>query len=78
MKEVEINVFPDDFRDVMYRSKHFEIVPDVDNIQRGDELKIKEWDGEKHTGLNTVVDVKYVMRDASGSGLMSGYCIVGF
>ena len=49
-----------------------------DNIQAGDFIVLKEWDGKRYTGRQTWRRAKYVLRDVPKYGLCPGYCIVGW
>ena len=75
-KIVEKKILPEYFTEVFNWNKSFEIRKDEDNIQPGDRLVLKEWDGEKYTGRETWRTVTYVLRNASEYGLQEGYCIM--
>lgn len=76
-KIIEKKILPQYFRDVINGNKSFELRKDEDNIQSGDTLILKEWDGERYTGNQAARLVTYVLRDAVEYGLMDGYCIIG-
>ena len=57
--------------------KRFELRKDDDDIQIGDILILREWNGD-YTGRSVTVVVSYVLRDAPNLGLEQGYCIIGF
>lgn len=77
MKLVEKKILPEYFVPVAKRLKTFELRKDEDDIQPGDELLLKEWDGEQYTGRFVRKKVTYVLRDVPQYGLEKGYCIIG-
>lgn len=76
-RQIEKKVLPEFYTEVRTHRKTFEIRKDEDDIQVGDILVLREWDGEKYTGSMTRREVTYVLRDAEEYGLMKGYCIIG-
>lgn len=74
---VEKKILPCYFEDVISGIKTFEIRKDEDNIQPGDTLLLKEWDGQGYTGREALFNVNYVLRNIPEYGLMKGYCIIG-
>ena len=76
MKVVEKKILPEYFQEVFNWNKSFEIRKDEDDIQPGDRLVLKEWDGEKYTGRETLRTITYVLRNVPGYGLQEGYCIM--
>ncbi len=58
--------------------KTFELRKDDRNVQVGDVISLKEWNGKEYTGRHVNVEVTYVLRDCQQYGLMEGYCIIGF
>ena len=50
-KIVEKKILPEYFNEVIHDRKKFEIRKDKDNLQIGDAVVLKEWDGEKYTCL---------------------------
>ena len=76
MKVVEKKLLPEYFQEVFNWNKSFEIRKDEDDIQPGDRLVLKEWDGEKYTGRETLRTITYVLRNVPGYGLQEGYCIM--
>jgi len=77
LKVVRRKILPECFRAVRAREKNFEIGKDEDDIQVGDLLILKEWDGG-YTGEGVRRYVKYVLRGVPEYGLMDGYCIIGW
>lgn len=75
-RQVEKKVLPEYYKEIRGHRKMFEIRKDEDNIQVGDVLVLREWDGEKYTGSKTRREVTYILRDAEEYGLMQGYCIL--
>lgn len=75
-KVVEKKILPEYFTEVFNWNKSFEIRKDEDNIQPGDRLVLKEWDGEKYTGRETWRTITYVLRSVPQYGLQEGYCIM--
>ena len=78
MKKVSKKILPKYFKDVCAGNKRFELRKDEDNIQVGDHLHLREWDGEKYTGNEFSVIVKYVLRNVPEYGLDDGFCIIGW
>jgi len=76
MKTVEKKILPQYFKEVRSGRKTFELRKDEDDIQRGDMLVLREWDGEKYTGRSLEFLVSYVLRDVPEYGLKDGYCII--
>lgn len=77
-KNVYKKIRPEYFEAVLEEKKRFELRKDEDDIQAGDSLILKEWDGEHFTGREVVERVKYVLRDVPQYGLQEGYCIIGW
>ena len=75
-RQIEKKVLPEFYKGIRTHKKMFEIRKDEDNIQPGDILVLREWDGEKYTGGKTRREVTCVLRNAPGYGLMDGYCIL--
>lgn len=78
MKTVIKKILPIYFDDIVNNGKRFELRKDEDNIQRGDFLILKEWDGIQFTGREIQCSVKYVLRHVPEYGLLEEYCIIGF
>lgn len=75
-RTIEKKCLSEYYNEVRVHRKTFEIRKDEDNVQPGDILDLKEWDGEKYTGHHTKRIVTYVLRDAEKYGLKKGYCII--
>ena len=75
-RTIEKKILPGYFEEVKSKRKTFEIRRDEDNVQPGDFLKLREWDGDGYTGRFVLRKVTYVLRDAPEYGLMDGYCII--
>lgn len=78
MKEVTKKILPKYFKEVYAGNKTFELRKDEDDIQAGDRLYLKEWNGRSYTGRSFIVTVKYVLRNVPEYGLAKGYCIIGW
>lgn len=76
-KVVRKKILPRYYDAVANNVKTFELRKDEDDIQVGDVLILREWDGHKYTGRTTEALVKYVLRNVPEYGLMPGHCIVG-
>lgn len=77
-KVVEKKILPEYFKAIIEEKKHFEIRKDEDNLQIGDILILKEWNGKEYTGRSVSVKVTYILRNTPEYGLMEGYIIVGW
>lgn len=73
---IEKKILPKYFREVEHQTKTFELRKDEDDIQVGDILVLREWDGD-YTGNFCHREVTYVLRDCPEYGLMPGFCIIG-
>ena len=69
-------VLPKYFKAVIKDKKKFEIRKDEDDVQVGDAIILKEWDGEKYTGREVSRNITYVLRNVPEYGLQKGYCIM--
>lgn len=77
MRKIEKKILPEYYAAVCRGEKTFELRKDEDNVQVGDILDLREWDGEKYTGHKITRIVTYVLRNCPQYGLMEGYCIIG-
>ena len=77
MKTVEKKILPKYYYAVEQNAKLFELRKDEDDIQVGDTIVMREWDGQKYTGRALKREVTYVLRNVPEYGLMDGYCIIG-
>ena len=71
----ELKLLPQYYEDVALGIKTFELRKNDRNFQVGDELILKEWDGEKYTGREVTRYVNYILYDWTG-GLQDGWCIM--
>ncbi|MBO7697009.1 MAG: DUF3850 domain-containing protein [Methanobrevibacter sp.] len=76
-KTVEKKILPMYFNEVANGRKRFELRKDVEGIQIGDIIVLREYDGD-YTGRSITATVSYVLRNCPEWGLMEGYCIIGF
>ena len=77
-KEVYKKILPEYYEAVVDGKKRFELRKDEDDILPNDSLILNEWTGERYTGRQYSVTVRYVLRDVPEYGLMPGFCIIGF
>lgn len=78
MKIVRKKILSEYFAEAEAGNKRFELRKDEDNIQVGDIMILREWEGERYTGKQIETCVTYVLRHVPAYGLMEGYCIIGF
>ena len=74
-KTIEKKILPKYFNAVLHDRKRFEIRKDEDDLQVGDTVILREWDGQNYTGRATGRHIKYVLRNVPEYGLMPGYVI---
>ena len=74
----ELKILPEHFRAVWDREKKAELRKDDRGYAVGDQLALREWDGEKYTGSCIVVTVTHILRNCPEYGLADGYCILSF
>ena len=77
-KRVEKKILPEYFNAVIEERKNFELRKDDNDIQPGDTIILKEWDGRRYTGRSAERCVTYVLRGCMEYGLNEGYCIIGW
>jgi hypothetical protein len=77
-KIIKKKILPEYFNEVIHDRKKFEIRKDKDDLQIGDVIILKEWDGEKYTGRETSRNIEYILRNVPEYGLMPGYVIFGW
>ncbi|MBS7050950.1 MAG: DUF3850 domain-containing protein [Ruminococcus sp.] len=77
-KIVEKKILPEYFNEVIHDRKKIEIRKDEDNLQIGDAVVLREWDGGKYTGRETGIRIIYILRNVPEYGLMPGYVIFGW
>ena len=71
----ELKILPEYYDAVALKTKTFEIRKNDRNFHVGDELILREWDGENYTGRELKRYVSYVLYDWQ-AGLKDGYCIM--
>lgn len=71
-----VKILPEYFNDVAHKVKTFELRKDDRNYKPGDDLILREYDGEHFTGRKIYASIKYVLRDCVQYGLLPGYCIL--
>lgn len=74
----ELKILPEYFSGVWDGIKPFELRRDDRDYQVGDELLLREWDGNDYTGSFIKVCITYILRNCPEYGLTNGYCILGF
>lgn len=77
-KIVEKKILPKYFDAVICDQKKFEIRKDEDDLQVGDTVVLREWDGKRYTGRESSRSIEYILRDVPEYGLMPGYVIFGW
>ena len=77
-KIIEKKILPEYFEAVITDKKHFEIRKDEDDVQVGDTVVLKEYDGEQFTGRTVSRNIKYVLRNCPEYFLMDGFFILGW
>lgn len=76
-KTIEKKTLPEYFKAVDNGDKTFELRKDEDNVQVGDVLVLREYNGTEYTGKSLHKKVTYVLRNAERFGLLPGHCIIG-
>lgn len=71
----ELKILPEYFDAVRCGDKRFEIRKNDRNFHSGDILRLKEWNGEKFTGEEIDVLVRWILLDWQDA-LKPGYCIM--
>lgn len=71
----ELKILPEYFDAVRSGDKRFELRRNDRDFHKGDILRLKEWDGEKYTGEEIDVLVRYILFNWT-AGLQDGYCIM--
>ena len=77
-KIVEKKILPKYFDAVICDQKKFEIRKDEDDLQVGDTVVLREWDGKRYTGRESSRSIEYILRDVPEYGLMPGYVTFGW
>lgn len=78
LREHKLKISPNNFADICFRNKCFEIVKDDKDYRIGDKLVIEEWNKGQYTGSTFSPNrpIQYILRDCEG--LQEGYCILGW
>ena len=76
MKVHELKILPKYFDAVRRGDKRFELRKNDRDYHSGDILRLKEWDGQKYTGEEMDVLVRYIFYGIDVYGLAEGYCIM--
>ena len=76
MKIHELKILPEYYDAVRSGDKRFELRRNDRDFHKGDILRLKEWDGEKYTGEEIDVLVRYIYYGIDEYGLSEGYCIM--
>lgn len=71
----ELKILPEYYNAVRFGDKRFEIRKNDRDFHTGDILRLKEWDGEKYTGEELDVVVRWILFDWQDA-IKSGYCIM--
>ena len=74
----ELKILPKYFEAVVAGVKRFELRKNDRNFKVGEQIILREWDGEQFTGRNVIYTILYVLKDCPEYGLKDGYCIIGF
>lgn len=74
-RHIEKKILPEYYAGIRSRRKMFEIRKDDDDIQPGDILILREWDGKDYTGAQTRREVTAILRDAPELGLKEDFAI---
>lgn len=72
----DLKILSQYFEDIVMGRKNFELRKDDGDFAVGDEVILREWDGE-YTGKRVHRYISYVLRNCPEYGLMEGYCIIG-
>lgn len=72
----ELKILPEYYDAVRCGDKRFEIRKNDRDYHTGDILRLKEWDGQRYTGEELEVLVRYVYYGIDEYGLAEGYCVL--
>lgn len=77
-KTIQIKIPAEVFWKYLAWEKRFELIPDINHIQRGDMIILEKWNAENNTyaGKRIRVIAKDVLRNCPG--LLPGYCIISW
>ena len=74
-KVIEKNIYPMEYEAVVNGGKTFELVKDVDDdIEVGDMIRLREWNGSNYTGRSQTYGIGYILRKSHG--LKPNWCVV--
>ncbi|HBF6275554.1 TPA: DUF3850 domain-containing protein [Clostridioides difficile] len=71
----ELKILPQYFKEVVNGNKNFEVRKNDRGFKKSDLLVLKEFDGEKYTGLETRKEITYVLENSDY--LQNGYVVLG-
>jgi ASC-1-like (ASCH) protein len=71
----ELKINPEYFTKVITGEKRFEIRKNDRDFKLGDYLTLREFEGDKLTGMQTTVYVTYILHGPA-YGLEEGFCIM--
>ncbi len=74
-KKHELKIIQPYFSDVSIGRKKFELRNNDRDFEKGDILKLREWDGEQFTGNFIIRKISYVLENVEG--LQKGFCVLG-
>lgn len=75
----DVKIKPEYFEAVATGRKNFELRYDDRNYQVDDEVCLMEWDRVRgFTGRHITVKITYILRNCTGLGLETGFCIFSF
>ncbi|MCK5644203.1 MAG: DUF3850 domain-containing protein [Gammaproteobacteria bacterium] len=74
-KKHELKIIQPYFSDVSIGRKKFELRNNDRDFEKGDILKLREWDGEQFTGNFIIRKISYVLQNIEG--LKKGFCVLG-
>lgn len=61
----ELKILPKYYQAVLECRKNFEVRKNDRDFKIGDELYLKEWDGEKYTGRSIYRTITYILKDSN-------------
>ena len=73
-----IKILPKYFNEIVGGRKRFGLRKNDRDYKVGDMVTLCEWDGEKYTGNEITIEIRYLLEDCPQYGLMDGYCIFGW
>ena len=70
----ELKILPEYFEAVTDGTKRFELRKDDRGFAVGDEIVLKEWNGEEYTGRSVKKPISYILKNYTG--LAEGYAVL--